>query len=208
MTTQTQTDAVERPDAPSEDKPAVNPVQEQEAASDELSDVRELRATLDNVTQELQETKDQLLRKVAEFKNYRRRTQKEVAFSSELGRVSVIEPMLDVFDDLRRSLEASRLPAAAAAQTGEAQDDNATAESSLAEGIELVYKKLKEALVRFGVERIETEGKPFDENLHDAMMRQPAPDDDTDSGVILSEVQPGYRMGDRILRHAKVIVTE
>ena len=167
------------------------------AAVDELAELAQANARLEAEVKDLNE---QLLRRAAEFQNYRRRTDAELGQSASRGREDVILAVLDVYDDLRRSLDA----AARSAQL----ETPGPAYEALHEGVELVYKKFSDALVRFGVEVIEAVGQPFNEDLHDAMMQQPAPTPQTPSGTVLAEIQPGYRMGDRVLRHAQVIVAQ
>ena len=161
------------------------------AAVDELADQA---AEIEEIRKELDETKEQLLRNAAEFQNYRRRTEQEKTQLVELGKSIVIQQFLDVFDDFQRSL-------AAAAQAEGARD---TAYESLKEGVELVYKKFADELAKHGVEPIEAVGTAFDENMHDAMLQQPS--EEYAPGTVIQEIQKGYRMGDRVLRHAKVIV--
>ena len=152
---------------------------------------------VEQLTQELQRTKDQLLRQAAEFQNYRRRTEKERAEWGRRAQIPVIESMLTVLDDFRRSLDAS--------EQVEQQETPGPAYQALKEGVELVYKNFAGALEKLGVEYIEAVGQPFDENLHEALMQMPA-SDDAASGIIVQEIQRGYRLGDRVLRHSKVIV--
>lgn len=172
------------PAAPEQATPADTPA----AAPDEAAE---------RLAHELQQTKDQLLRQAAEFQNYRRRTEKERADWIRRGQIPVIEAMLGVLDDFRRSLDAS--------QQVEAQETPGPAYTALKEGVELVYANFADALQKLGVERIEAEGQPFDEHLHEALMQQPAPEG-TAPGTVLQEIQRGYRLGDRVLRHTKVIV--
>ena len=146
---------------------------------------------------ELQQTKDQLLRQAAEFQNYRRRTEKERATWARRAQIQVIESMLTVLDDFRRSLDAS--------EQVEQQETPGPAYQALKEGVELVYKNFADALEKLGVEYIEAVGQPFNENLHEALMQMPAPDG-TAPGVVVQEIQRGYRLGERVLRHSKVIV--
>ena len=181
-------DAAEQ-EAPAEQAPTPSETSEATEAGPE-----DLAAQL---AQELQQTKDQLLRQAAEYQNYRRRTEKERADWIRRGQIPVIEAMLGVLDDFRRSLDAS--------QQVEAQETPGPAYTALKEGVELVYSNFADALKKLGVETIEAEGKPFDENLHEALMQQPAPEG-TAPGVVLQEIQRGYRLGDRVLRHTKVIV--
>ena len=151
----------------------------------------------EQLAHELERLKDQLLRQAAEFQNYRRRSEREKATMLQRGRIEVIEPMLSVLDDFRRSLDAS-------AQV-EQQEEPGPAYQALRQGVELVYQNFSDALNKLGVEPIEAVGQPFDENLHEALMQQPAPEG-TEPGTVLEEVQRGYRLGDRVIRHARVVV--
>lgn len=151
----------------------------------------DLANEVERLRQELARAEDQLLRKAAEFQNYRRRTEEEKLQLVQIGKSSVVEQLLDVVDDFARSVEASR-------------SEGATVES-IAQGIEMVYEKLMGELKRIGVTPIEAVGRPFDENEHDALMRQPAPEG-VEPGTVLEEIQRGYRMDDRVLRHSRVVV--
>lgn len=167
------------------------PSPESDPADDgEVSEAETLRAELD-------ETRDRFLRQAAEFQNFRKRTAQERDTLVELGKTLVIERMLEVVDDLERSL--------GAVVDAENQDDGVPGYRALRQGVELVYRKLVDEMARLNVEAIEAVGKPFDEHLHDAMMQQPAPEG-VAPGTVLAEIQKGYRMGDRILRHSKVVV--
>lgn len=163
-------------------------------ATDDAADSDEvalLRNEAQELREELERTRDQLLRKAAEFQNYRRRTEEEKRILVQIGKGSVIEQLLDVVDDLARTVEA-------------AQGEGVTADS-IRQGVEMVYEKLMGELKKVGVEPIESVGREFDENQHEALMRQPAPEGTT-PGTILQEIQRGYRMDDRVLRHARVVV--
>lgn len=167
------------------------------AAVDELA---ELSVSVEELQKEVSDLQEQVLRRAAEFQNYRRRTESDLGQSARRGREEVILAMLDVFDDMRRSLGAAG-QAVQVESTGSAFD-------ALNDGVQLVFRKFADALVSFGVEPLDTVGQPFDEELHEALMQQPAPNPETPSGTVLAEIQPGYRMGDRILRHAGVVVAE
>ncbi len=168
-------------------------------AVDELADQA---GEMDRLREESASLNDQLLRKSAEFQNYRRRTEQQRSADEARARDGVLVPFLEVYDDLRRSLDA--------AQRQGKQDGQGTSPAfdALAEGVDLVFKKFGATLEKMGVERIEATGQPFSEDLHEAMMQQPAPNEDTASGTVLAEIQPGYRIGDRILRHSRVIVAQ
>lgn len=156
-------------------------------------------AEIESIESELEETKDQLMRQAATFQNYRRRTQQEMSRTVEQARVDVLRQLLDVVDDFDRTMDSIQ-------KTEEQEEvDYEVAYETLKEGVELIYRKLGDDLQRLDVEPIEAVGHPFDENEHEAIMQQPAPED-TEEGTVLQEVQRGYRMGDRILRHSKVIV--
>lgn len=172
-----------------------------EAASAEAAEAssHEVAEAVERLQQELDLTKDQLLRQVAEFQNVRRRLEKERGQQVQLAQGRVIQPLLDVLDDFRRSLDAAE-------QVEEQQDETASpAYLALKEGVSLVYQKFSDELKKLGVEAIPAEGEPFDEHVHEALMQQPAPEG-VEPGTVLQELQRGYRMGDRVLRHAKVAV--
>jgi molecular chaperone GrpE len=114
----------------------------------------------------------------------------------EAGKVEVIEPVLEVLDDFERSIEA--------AEDLENNQDAEQAYESLKGGVEMVFRKFRDTLENLGVEPIEAEGTPFDEDLHEAMMRQPS--EDADPGTVLQEIRKGYRMEDRVIRHSRVVV--
>lgn len=165
-------------------------------AIDELAD----RAKeIDELKTELEAANDQWKRTAAEFQNYRRRTEQEKAQMVTFGKSLVVGQLLDIVDDFQRSLEAT--------DKAEAETDTelSPAYRSLKSGVELVYQKLMDELSKLGVEAIEAEGEAFDEDMHEALMQQPAPDG-VEEGTVLAVVQTGYRMGDRVLRHAKVVV--
>ena len=161
------------------------------AAVDELADQAK---QIEAVRAELDKSKEQAMRQAAEFQNYRRRSEQEKKQAVEIGKNYVITRMLDVFDDFGRSMEAI--------QQSESDDP---ALDALKTGIEMVYKKMQDELSRLNVHPIEAEGQPFDENEHEAMMQQPAPEG-VAPGTVLQAFQTGYKRGDRVLRHARVIV--
>lgn len=163
----------------------------------EAEELRELLVARDQeveeLEQELAEVKDNHLRKAAELENYRKRVQRERSQVYETAKANALEDFLEINDDLQRTLKAA-----------EELDVNDT----LMDGVSLVANKFKEVLSKYGVERIDEEGVPFNVDLHDAMMRQKPEDDSIGSDVVLNVVESGYRMGDKTIRHAKVIVSE
>ena len=155
-------------------------------------------ADLESLRAELEETRDRLLRQAAEFQNFRRRTLQERDMLSELGKSIVVERVLEVLDDLERSVEA--------AAEMDREEDVSPAYQALRHGVELVHRKLLDELARLGVEPIDAVGRPFNEEEHEALVQQPAPEG-TEPGIVLAEIQKGYKMSGRVLRHSRVIVS-
>ena len=169
-----------------------------ENAVNEAAAVEETVDAAGQAALDLRQLKDQLLRQAAEFQNYRRRIDKERALWQQRAQIQVIEPMLAVLDDFRRSLDMLD-------QQEAPEEPPGPAYTALKEGVELVYQNFSNALEKLGVEYIEAMGLPFDENLHEAMMQMPAPEG-TAPGTVVGEIQRGYRLGDRVLRHSRVVV--
>jgi len=166
--------------------------------SDEAAErISDLEEKLASAQEERDAAKDKFLRKAAELENFRRRMERETRRRYANGQADVVKTILGVLDDMGRTMEA--------ADELKEKQDVATAYESLKGGIEMVHKKFLDDLSGLGVERIDAEGKPFDESLHEAMMQQPAPEN-VEPGTVLNEVQAGYRMGDRVIRHSRVIV--
>jgi molecular chaperone GrpE len=132
---------------------------------------------------------DDLRRARAEFDNFRRRTGREAASARDAGRGDVASALLDVLDDLDRTLAA-------------AED---SADPGLAKGVSLVAEKLSGTLASLGLIRLEPLGDPFDPAEHEAVQQVPA-DEPLDPPVVDSTLRPGYRLGDRVLRPAMVVV--
>lgn len=163
----------------------------------EEDELRQLLADRDQqveeLEQELTEAKDSHLRKAAELENYRKRVQRERSQIYETAKANALEDFLEINDDLQRTLQAA---------------EELEVNTTFMDGVLLVANKFKEVLEKYGVERIDEEGVPFNVDLHDAMMRQKPEDDSIDSDVVLNVIESGYRIGDRTIRHAKVIVSE
>jgi molecular chaperone GrpE len=138
---------------------------------------------------EEQEVDDRLLRLAADFENYKKRAARErqeyVAFANE----RLLKELLPVLDDLERALDA--------AERHE--------EGQLEDGVRLVYRSLASLLERHGVQQIPTDGK-FDPHVHEALLAQPS--ENAETGAVIDVVQKGYKIGDRVVRPARVIVAE
>jgi molecular chaperone GrpE len=132
---------------------------------------------------------DRLLRLAADFDNYRKRVAREREEYVTHANARLLTELLPVLDDLERALSAAE-------QHEEAQ---------LEEGVRLVHRSLAALLERHGVTAIEADGK-FDPHIHEALLSQPS--EEAESGSVLNVVQKGYKLGDRVVRPARVIVAE
>ena len=148
----------------------------------------ELEERLAEVERERDERTDDLKRVAAEFENYRKRVARDQQSLAVRAHERLVKELLPVLDDLERALHA-------AAEHQEAQ---------LEDGVELVHRELQEALAKEGVSEIETNGH-FDPHVHEALLSQPS---DQEEGAILDVLQKGYRLGDRVLRPARVVVSQ
>ena len=143
--------------------------------------------TVEELTRERDEYLDALQRLKAEFDNFRKRSAREYDALSARATESLVKELLPILDDLERALVAAE------------QHE----EAKLEDGVRLVHRSLVDALQKEGLAEIETDGA-FDPNVHEALLSQP--DDEKESGQILDVLQKGYRLGDRVLRPARVIV--
>jgi len=141
--------------------------------------------------QQLEEEKNRYLRLLADFENYKRRVQLDKEADTKYRAQSVLTDILPVLDNLERAL-------AIQPTTEEA--------ISLTKGVDMVYRSLQAALEKEGLEPIKSEGVPFDPNLHQAVMQEK--DESQESGIVLQELQKGYKLKDRILRPSMVKVNE
>lgn len=145
---------------------------------------------ISNLKSEISNLQDKYLRSVAEFDNYRKRTTKEKAELILNGGSNAIKAILPVLDDMERAIENG-------AKTEEPQ--------VLREGMELIYQKFQKALEGLGVKQIETEDADFDVDVHEAVAMVPGMGDDK-KGKVIDCLQRGYKLNDKVLRHAKVAV--
>jgi molecular chaperone GrpE len=146
---------------------------------------------------EAAEMKDRLLRTLAEMENLRKRTEREVADARQYGVAAFARDILGVADNFRRALDAVAPEVRAGADA---------AVASFIEGVELTERELLKALEKNGIRKIEPLGEKFDPNLHQAMYE--VPDPSVPSGSVVQVVQPGYVIGERILRPAMVAVAK
>ena len=146
----------------------------------------------EKLAQEKAEIHDKYIRLYSEFDNYRRRTQKEKLDIIKNASERIIVGLLPVLDDMERALKFE-----AAEQEGPSDSEK--------EGISLIYQKMMNYLNQQGLEEIHAIGEPFDVDLHEAVTTMPAPTED-DKGRVLDEVQKGYRLNEKVIRFAKVVI--
>ena len=166
--------------------------QAEEAQPEELTGEDKLAKELEEAKQVIEEQKDKYLRLSAEFDNYRKRTLKEKAELIKNGGAKAIEAVLPVLDDLERAL----------ANMQKSDDVHA-----MYEGIELIYQKFLKNLGQEGLEKMDPIGSAFDTDFHEAIALVPAPEEDQ-KGKVLDCVQTGYKLNDKVIRHAKVVVAQ
>ena len=188
----------------SDKKNASNDLKEKQ--TNEIQDNLEEESTQENNTEEIYEVnaekltkleneisnlKDQLLRKVAEFENYKRRTENDQLNLIKYSAESFIIKLLPVVDDFERSL---------------LHIENTKDSEAIKKGIKLVYDKLTKILTDQGVSKIEAVGNPFNVDYHDALLQKKA--EDVPPHTVLEEIETGYMYKDRVIRHSKVIVSD
>lgn len=152
----------------------------------EMTDTEKLAAA----NEEIAQLKDKYLRQVAEFDNYRKRTLKEKTELILNGGEKVLGALLPVLDDLDRAV----------ANIAKSNDVE-----TLKEGVDLIVDKLSKTLATQGLQKMDTIGKEFDTDFHEAVALIPAPEESKKNHVI-DCVQPGYMLNDKVIRHAKVVV--
>ena len=178
--------------AQTEETPAEETAQAEETPVQELTVEEQLANMLAEAQQMVNEEKDRYLRLAAEFDNYRKRTLKEKAELIKNGGEKTLTAILPVLDDFERALK----------------NMEATEETrAMKEGVELIFNKFNKVLEQEGLQKIETEGQAFDVDFHEAIALIPAPSEDL-KGKILDCVQTGYKLNDKVIRHAKVAVAQ
>lgn len=154
------------------------------------NDKEGLKAQLQAYSTQLEELKNQNLRLAADFENFRRRTQKEKEELDLQAKCVIIKPLLPVIDNFERARSHIK-----------PQTDG---EMNIHKSYQSVYKQMVECLKQIGVSPMRPEGEQFDPNLHEALLSEPT--DEHEEGTIIQELERGYTLGDRVLRHAKVKV--
>jgi molecular chaperone GrpE len=161
---------------------------ESKKVSELKNNVKKIEKNLSQAESDLEKSKDRNVRLLAEFDNYKRRTRDEKLHLSRYSGEKIVCDLLPVFDDLHRSLENSEK----------------TDEKSFKDGIELINSKLLKVLEEHSILPIVSIGEEFNPEYHEALMSEDGEEDD----IVLKEFEKGYKYHDRIIRHAKVVVSK
>jgi len=154
--------------------------------SPEIPENTEETNSVSQLTIQLEQERDKYLRLYSDFENFRKRVQKERSELILSASESVILSLLPILDDFDRALPA-------------------ISDETIKSGIELIYSKLKSTLENKGLKTMETKGVLFDADLHEAVAQMPV-NNEKEKGQIIEEIQRGYYLNDKVIRHAKVIV--
>ena len=163
-----------------------------EEIPESIDEIQQLNNKIQELQQQNENLKDQLLRKAADFENYKRRIENDIINITRFANEDLIEKLLPILDDFERFLQHSK------------KDDNE--DNPFYKGVELIYNKFVKLLELQGLKKIECVGKQFDVNLHDALLVVPTTDPNISVNTVIQEVEKGYTLHDKIIRHAKVIV--
>jgi len=151
----------------------------------------DLKARIAECEKKSEQYLDMLQRMRAEFDNYKKRTEKEKRTFFEEGKIQTLIPMLGVVDNMSKAL----YHLSGTEDTG----------SSMKEGLDLIYKQVLDFLAKEGIKRIETVGKRFDPEMHEAVATEK--NENVEDGIVIEELQAGYMLNSRLLRPSKVIVS-
>lgn len=190
---------------PSSTPPSSTPPAE-EAENAEGSDTKaespdaggQVESDIDALLADTQRERDEYLdlakRTKADFENFRKRMTAEVQAANARGKSEVIREVVPVLDDLERAIQAAGL------------DPEGDSDDGLAHGVLLVFRSLRDSLSRNGIEAVDPKGEKFDPTAHEALSTQPV--EGTESGTVVEVLQKGYRLGDQLVRPARVVVSE
>ena len=145
--------------------------------------------SLKEAGEQIEQLNAKLLRLTAEFDNYRKRSQREKDEARQFANQGLVEKQLPILDNFEMALQAA-----------------ADADPAIRDGVQMIYDQLLAVLKEAGVEAIDAEGKPFDPNFHEAISQQET--DEPKEGTVLQQLQRGYRLHDRLVRPARVVVAK
>ena len=169
---------------------------EEQAA--EVSSEEQVEQDFDALLAEAERQRDEYLdlakRTKADFENFRKRMTAEVQAATARGKGELLREVVPVLDDLERAIQAAGL------------DPEGDSDEGLAHGVLLVFRSLRDSLARNGVEAVDPKGEKFDPMVHEALSMQPV--EGTESGTVVEVLQKGYRLGDQLVRPARVVVSE
>ncbi len=171
------------------DAEATTSEKEEKADSSTAEDKPDEKSELDKAKEQIQGLSDKLMRKAAEFDNYKKRTAKEKEDFYKMAVCETVAPLLPVLDNLERAVDAAE----AAGESG-----------SVLDGIKMVKKQFEDALSGIGIEHIDAVGKEFDPEKHNAVMTG---DSDEAENTVIEEFQKGYTYKDKVVRHSMVKVS-
>jgi molecular chaperone GrpE len=189
MTAEAEAEAVDTETAETKAEETAEAAQEDAAEAAAGESAEKESSKKDAKDEKIEELQDRLKRQMAEFDNFRKRTEKEKAAMYEIGARDIIEKILPVLDNFERGLAA--MP----------EEEKG---SSFAEGVAMIYKQFVKTLEDAGVEAIEAKGQTFDPNLHNAVMH--IEDENLGENVIAQELQKGYKYRGTVVRHSMVQV--
>ena len=159
---------------------------------------QEVEADFDRLLADTQRERDEYLdlakRTKADFENFRKRMSSEVQAAAARGRAELIRDVVPVLDDLERALQAAGL------------DPEGDSEDGLAHGVLLVFRSLRDSLSRNGIEAVDPKGEKFDPTAHEALSTVAA--EGVEAGTVVEVLQKGYRLGEQLIRPARVVVSE
>jgi molecular chaperone GrpE len=177
---------------------------ESEGSADESAEAN-VEEDLNALVEEARSERDEYLqlaqRTKADFDNYRKRMATESQAQLEKGRIEVASGLIEAIDNIERVLDAAGIERSKALE-GEIPSDAPITE----QGVIVSYRDLHAVLRKAGVEAFESKGESFDPNLHEALQAVPA--EGVEPGIVVEEMQKGYRAGDNVIRHARVVVSQ
>jgi molecular chaperone GrpE len=184
-------EAKKKEETTSSEKCATEKAEAQEADTKETekkAEEEKQEDPLEKANKEIADLKDKYLRTLAEFDNYKKRTLKEKAELILNGSEKTVKAVLPVLDDFERALQ-----------------DKSEDPKAIKEGVQMIFNKFVKALQSLGVKKIDTDGKDFDTDFHEAVAMVPGMGDEK-KGKVIDCVQTGYTLNDKVIRHAKVAV--
>jgi len=177
---------------------------ESEGSADESAEAN-VEEDLNALVEEARSERDEYLqlaqRTKADFDNYRKRMATESQAQLEKGRIEVASGLIEAIDNIERVLDAAGI------ERSKALEDEIPSDAPITEqGVIVSYRDLHAVLRKAGIEAFESKGESFDPNLHEALQAVPA--EGVEPGIVVEEMQKGYRAGDNVIRHARVVVSQ